>query len=122
MIMKPDKMIFTEKALFCFYSDMKTITSLFADSDHVYYLLEKNKRYSIKAKLKQILKSTRLNINLLGFNTKKTRNLVFDEMEIETINIFLNLHGIDYTVTITVESVGDITITTKFQFADDEAC
>ena len=120
--MKPDKMIFTEKALFCFYRDMKTVTSLFADSDHVYYLLEKDKRYSIKAKLKQILKNTRLNINLLGFNTKKRRNLVFDEMEIETINIFLNLHGIDYTVTITVELVGEITVTTKFQFADDEAC
>ena len=120
--MKPDKMIFTEKALFCFYRDMDTVRSLFTDSDNLHCLLYKNKRYSVKAKLKQILKTTRLNINLLGFNTKKTRNLVFDEMEIETINIFLNLHGIDYTVTITVESVGDITITTKFQFADDEAC
>lgn len=120
--MKPDKMIFTEKSLFAFYHDMDTVRSLFMDSDNIYYLLEKNKRYSIKAKLKQILKSTRLNIKMLGFNTKQKRNVVFDEMEIETINIFLSLNDIDYTVKINIGLRGDITIAIGIKFADAEAC
>ena len=108
---------FTENALLEFYEGMDTIRSLFTDREHIYYLLDKDKRYSIKAKLKQILETTRLNIKLLGFNTKQRKNLVFNEMEIETINIFLNLKDIDYTVTINVGLTGDITMTTKLNFS-----
>lgn len=108
---------FTERALLEFYEGMDTIRSLFTDREHIYYLLDKDKKYSVKAKLKQILNKTHLNIKLLGFNTKQRKNLVFNEMEIETINIFLNLNNIDYTVTINVGLTGDITMTTKLNFS-----
>lgn len=119
--MKLKERAFTEKSLFSFYADMDTIRSLFTDSDNIHYLLYKGKKYSIKAKLKQILKTTRLNINLLDFNTKQRRNLVFDEMEIETINIFLNLNGINYMVKITVDLTGEIITAIGLKFADKEA-
>lgn len=96
---------------------MDTIRSLFADREHIYYLLDNDSQYSIEDKLKQILNKTRLNINLLGFNTKQRKNVVFDEMEIENLNIFLNLNDIDYTVTINVGLTGDITMRTRLNFS-----
>ncbi|WP_164712003.1 hypothetical protein [Veillonella dispar] len=96
---------------------MDTIRSLFIDREHIYYLLDNDSQYSIEDKLKQILNKTRLNINLLGFNTKQRKNVVFDEMEIENLNIFLNLNDIDYTVTINVGLTGDITMRTKLNFS-----
>lgn len=108
---------FTESALLEFYEGMDTIRSLFTDREHIYYLLDNDSQYSIEDKLKQILNKTRLNINLLGFNTKQRKNVVFDEMEIENLNIFLNLNDIDYTVTINVGLTGDITMRTKLNFS-----
>lgn len=108
---------FTESALLEFYEGIETIRSLFADREYIYYLLDNDSQYSIEDKLKQILNNTRLNINLLGFNTKQRKNVVFDEMEIENLNIFLNLNDIDYTVTINVGLTGDITMRTKLNFS-----
>ena len=108
---------FTESALLEFYEGMDTIRSLFIDREHIYYLLDNDSQYSIEDKLKQILNKTRLNINLLGFNTKQRKNVVFDEMEIENLNIFLNLNDIDYTVTINVGLTGDITMRTRLNFS-----
>lgn len=108
---------FTESALLEFYEGMDTIRSLFTDREHIYYLLDNDSQYSIEDKLKQILNKTRLNINLLGFNTKQRKNVVFDEMEIENLNIFLSLNDIDYTVTINVGLTGDITMRTKLNFS-----
>lgn len=114
--MEQKTVAFTESALLAFYEGIETIRSLFADREHIYYLLDKDSKYSLEDKLKQILNKTRLNIKLLGFNTKQRKNEVFDEMEIETINIFLNLKDIDYTVTINVGLTGDITVATKLNF------
>lgn len=115
--MKPKTVAFTESALLEFYEGMDTIRSLFTDREHIYYLLDNDRQYSIEDKLKQILNKTRLNINLLGFNTKQRKNVVFDEMEIENLNIFLNLNDIDYTVTINVGLTGDITMRTRLNFS-----
>lgn len=108
---------FTESALLEFYEGIETIRSLFVDREHIYYLLDKDSKYSLEDKLKQILNKTRLNIKLLGFNTKQRKNVVFDEMEIENLNIFLNLNDIDYTVTINVGLTGDITMRTRLNFS-----
>nr|DAN27892.1 MAG TPA: hypothetical protein [Caudoviricetes sp.] len=115
--MEQKTVAFTESALLEFYEGMDTIRSLFIDREHIYYLLDNDSQYSIEDKLKQILNKTRLNINLLGFNTKQRKNVVFDEMEIENLNIFLNLNDIDYTVTINVGLTGDITMRTKLNFS-----
>lgn len=115
--MEQKTVAFTESALLEFYEGMDTIRSLFIDREHIYYLLDNDSQYSIEDKLKQILNKTRLNINLLGFNTKQRKNVVFDEMEIENLNIFLNLNDIDYTVTINVELTGDITMRTRLNFS-----
>lgn len=115
--MEQKTVTFTESALLEFYEGMDTIRSLFIDREHIYYLLDNDSQYSIEDKLKQILNKTRLNINLLGFNTKQRKNVVFDEMEIENLNIFLNLNDIDYTVTINVGLTGDITMRTKLNFS-----
>lgn len=115
--MEQKTVAFTESALLEFYEGMDTIRSLFTDREHIYYLLDNDSQYSIEDKLKQILNKTRLNINLLGFNTKQRKNVVFDEMEIENLNIFLNLNDIDYTVTINVGLTGDITMRTKLNFS-----
>lgn len=115
--MEQKTVAFTESALLEFYEGMDTIRSLFTDREHIYYLLDNDSQYSIEDKLKQILNKTRLNINLLGFNTKQRKNVVFDEMEIENLNIFLNLNDIDYTVTINVGSTGDITMRTRLNFS-----
>ena len=115
--MEQKTVTFTESALLEFYEGMDTIRSLFTDREHIYYLLDNDSQYSIEDKLKQILNKTRLNINLLGFNTKQRKNVVFDEMEIENLNIFLNLNDIDYTVTINVGLTGDITMRTKLNFS-----
>lgn len=115
--MEQKTVAFTESALLEFYEGMDTIRSLFIDREHIYYLLDNDSQYSIEDKLKQILNKTRLNINLLGFNTKQRKNVVFDEMEIENLNIFLNLNDIDYTVTINVGLTGDITIRTRLNFS-----
>lgn len=115
--MEQKTVAFTESALLEFYEGMDTIRSLFTDREHIYYLLDNDSQYSIEDKLKQILNKTRLNINLLGFNTKQRKNVVFDEMEIENLNIFLNLNDIDYTATINVGLTGDITMRTKFNFS-----
>lgn len=120
--MEQKTVAFTEKALLEFYEGMETIRSLFVDREHIYYLLDKDKKYSVNAKLKQILNKTRLNIKLLGFNTKQRKNLVFNEMEIKTLNIFLNLNDIDYIVKINIGLTGDMTAEIKLKFADDEAC
>lgn len=114
--MEQKTVAFTEKALMEFYEDIETIRSLFVDREHIYYLLDKDSKYSLEDKLKQILNKTRLNIKLLGFNTKQRKNEVFDEMEIENINVFLNLDDIDYTVKIHTELTGDITVATKLNF------
>ena len=108
---------FTEKALLEFYEGIETIRLLFADRDRVHYLLDKDSKYSLEDKLKQILNKTRLNIKLLGFNTKQRKNEVFDEMEIENINVFLNLDDIDYTVKISIGLTGDIKVATKLNFS-----
>ena len=115
--MEQKTVAFTESALLEFYEGMDTIRSLFTDREHIYYLLDNDSQYSIEDKLKQILNRTRLNINLLGFNTKQRKNVVFDEMEIENLNIFLNLNDIDYTVTINVGLTGDITMRTRLNFS-----
>lgn len=115
--MEQKTVAFTENALLEFYEGMDTIRSLFTDREHIYYLLDNDSQYSIEDKLKQILNKTRLNINLLGFNTKQRKNVVFDEMEIENLNIFLNLNDIDYTVTINVGLTGDITMRTRLNFS-----
>lgn len=115
--MEQKTVAFTESALLEFYEGMDTIRSLFTDREHIYYLLDNDSQYSIEDKLKQTLNKTRLNINLLGFNTKQRKNVVFDEMEIENLNIFLNLNDIDYTVTINVGLTGDITMRTKLNFS-----
>lgn len=115
--MEQKTVAFTESALLEFYEGMDTIRSLFTDREHIYYLLDNDSQYSIEDKLKQILNNTRLNINLLGFNTKQRKNVVFDEMEIENLNIFLNLNDIDYTVTINVGLTGDITMRTRLNFS-----
>lgn len=115
--MEQKTVAFTESALLEFYEGMDTIRSLFTDREHIYHLLDNDSQYSIEDKLKQILNKTRLNINLLGFNTKQRKNVVFDEMEIENLNIFLNLNDIDYTVTINVGLTGDITMRTKLNFS-----
>lgn len=115
--MEQKTVAFTESALLEFYEGMDTIRSLFTDREHIYYLLDNDSQYSIEDKLKQILNKTRLNINLLGFNTKQRKNVVFDEMEIENLNIFLNLNDIDYTITINVGLTGDITMRTKLNFS-----
>lgn len=115
--MEQKTVAFTESALLEFYEGMDIIRSLFTDREHIYYLLDNDSQYSIEDKLKQILNKTRLNINLLGFNTKQRKNVVFDEMEIENLNIFLNLNDIDYTVTINVGLTGDITIRTRLNFS-----
>ena len=115
--MEQKTVAFTESALLEFYEGMDTIRSLFIDREHIYYLLDNDSQYSIEDKLKQILNKTRLNINLLGFNTKQRKNVVFDEMEIENLNIFLNLNDIDYTVTINVELTGDIAMRTRLNFS-----
>ena len=115
--MEQKTIAFTESALLEFYEGMDTIRSLFTDREHIYYLLDNDSQYSIEDKLKQILNKKRLNINLLGFNTKQRKNVVFDEMEIENLNIFLNLNDIDYTVTINVGLTGDITMRTKLNFS-----
>nr|DAU30730.1 MAG TPA: hypothetical protein [Bacteriophage sp.] len=115
--MEQKTVAFTESALLEFYEGMDTIRSLFTDREHIYYLLDNDSQYSIEDKLKQILNKTRLNINLLGFNTKQRKNVVFDEMEIENLNIFLNLNDIDYTVTINVGLTGDITMRTRLNFS-----
>lgn len=115
--MEQKTVAFTESALLEFYEGMDTIRSLFIDREHIYYLLDNDSQYSIEDKLKQILNKTRLNINLLGFNTKQRKNVVFDEMEIENLNIFLNLNDIDYTVTINVGLTGDITMRTRLNFS-----
>lgn len=114
--MEQKTVAFTEKALMEFYEGIETIRSLFVDREHIYYLLDKDSKYSLEDKLKQILNKTRLNIKLLGFNTKQRKNEVFDEMEIENINVFLNLDDIDYTVKIHTELTGDITVATKLNF------
>lgn len=115
--MEQKTVAFTESALLEFYEGMDTIRSLFTDREYIYYLLDNDSQYSIEDKLKQILNKTRLNINLLGFNTKQRKNVVFDEMEIENLNIFLNLNDIDYTVTIHIGLTGDITMRTKLNFS-----
>jgi hypothetical protein len=115
--MEQKTVAFTESSLLEFYEGMDTIRSLFIDREHIYYLLDNDSQYSIEDKLKQILNKTRLNINLLGFNTKQRKNVVFDEMEIENLNIFLNLNDIDYTVTINVGLTGDITMRTRLNFS-----
>lgn len=115
--MEQKTVAFTESALLEFYEGMDAIRSLFIDREHIYYLLDNDSQYSIEDKLKQILNKTRLNIKLLGFNTKQRKNEVFDEMEIENINVFLNLNDIDYTVTINVGLTGDITMRTKLNFS-----
>jgi hypothetical protein len=115
--MEQKTVAFTEKALMEFYEGIETIRSLFVDREHIYYLLDKDSKYSLEDKLKQILNKTRLNIKLLGFNTKQRKNVVFDEMEIENLNIFLNLNDIDYTVTINVGLTGDITMRTRLNFS-----
>lgn len=115
--MEQKTVAFTESALLEFYEGMDTIRALFTNREHIYYLLDNDSQYSIEDKLKQILNKTRLNINLLGFNTKQRKNVVFDEMEIENLNIFLNLNDIDYTVTINVGLTGDITMRTKLNFS-----
>lgn len=115
--MEQKTVAFTESALLEFYEGMDIIRSLFTDREHIYYLLDNDSQYSIEDKLKQILNKTRLNINLLGFNTKQRKNVVFNEMEIENLNIFLNLNDIDYTVTINVGLTGDITMRTKLNFS-----
>lgn len=115
--MEQKTVAFTESALLEFYEGMDTIRSLFTDREHIYYLLDNDSQYSIEDKLKQILNKTRLNINLLGFNTKQRKNVVFDEMEIENLNIFLNLNDIDYIVTINVGLTGDITMRTRLNFS-----
>lgn len=115
--MEQKTVAFTESALLEFYEGMDTIRSLFTDREYIYYLLDNDSQYSIEDKLKQILNKTRLNINLLGFNTKQRKNVVFDEMEIENLNIFLNLNDIDYTVTINVGLTGDITMRTRLNFS-----
>lgn len=114
--MEQKTVAFTESALLEFYEGMDTIRSLFTDREHIYYLLDNDSQYSIEDKLKQILNKTRLNINLLGFNTKQKKNVVFDEMEIENLNIFLNLNDIDYTVKIHIGLTGDISVRTKLNF------
>lgn len=114
--MEQKTVAFTESALLAFYEGIETIRSLFADREHIYYLLDKDSKYSLEDKLKQILNKTRLNIKLLGFNTKQRKNEVFDEMEIENINVFLNLDDIDYTVKIHIGLTGDITVATKLNF------
>lgn len=115
--MEQKTVAFTEKALLEFYEGMEAIRSLFTDRDNVHYLLDKENEYSLEDKLKHILNKTRLNIKLLGFNTKQRKNVVFDEMEIETINIFLNLNDIDYTVKISIGLRGDISVRTKLNFS-----
>ena len=117
--MKPDKMTFTEKSLFAFYANADTIRSLFTTRDHIYYLIDTDKGCSVKAKVKQLLKRTRLDIKLLDVNVKRRKNLVFDEMEVESINILLNLDEFDYTVKINVGLTGDITTELGFKFADN---
>ena len=96
---------------------MEAIRSLFTDRDSIYSLIDSNNRHSIEVKLKQILNKTRLNIKLLGFNTKQRKNVVFDDMEIEAINIFLNLNDIDYDVKINIGLRGDISVRTKLNFS-----
>lgn len=108
---------FTEKALLEFYEGVEAIRSLFANRDHIYTIIDSNDRHSIEVKLKQILNKTHLDIKLLGFNTKQRKNVVFDEMEIEAINIFLNFNDIDYTVKISIGLRGDITVATKLNFS-----
>lgn len=71
--MEQKTVAFTESALLEFYEGMDTIRSLFTDREHIYYLLDNDSQYSIEDKLKQILNKTRLNINLLGFNTKQRK-------------------------------------------------
>lgn len=117
--MKPDKMTFTEKSLFAFYANADTIRSLFTTRNHIYYLIDTDKGCSVKAKVKQLLKRIRLDIKLLDVNVKRRKNLVFDEMEVETINILLNLNEFDYTVKINMGLTGDITTELGFKFADN---
>lgn len=115
--MEEKTVAFTEKALLEFYEGIETIRSLFVDREHIYYLLDKDSKYSLEDKLKQILNKTRLNIKLLGFNTKQRKNEVFDETEIENINVFLNLDDIDYDVKINIGLRGDISVRTKLNFS-----
>ena len=117
--MKLDKMTFTEKSLFAFYANTETVRSLFTTRDHILYLIDTDKGCSVKAKVKQLLKRTRLDIKLLDVNVKRRKNLVFDEMEVETINILLNLDEINYTLTINVGLAGEITTELGFKFADN---
>ena len=117
--MKLNKMTFTEKSLFAFYANTETVRSLFATRDHILYLIDTDKGCSVKAKVKQLLKRTRLDIKLLDVNVKRRKNLVFDEMEVETINILLNLDEINYTLTINVGLTGEITTELGFKFADN---
>ena len=117
--MKPDEMIFSEKSLFAFYASTETIRSLFTTRDHICYLIDTDKGCSVKAKVKQLLKRTQLDVNLLDVNVKRRQNLVFDEMEVETINILLNLDEFDYTVKINVALTGEITTELGFKFADN---
>ncbi|PQL12093.1 hypothetical protein VRHSUH09_06655 [Veillonella rogosae JCM 15642] len=116
--MKPDKMTFTEKTLFAFYANADTVRSLFTTRDYIYCLIDTDKGCSVKAKVKQLLKRIRLDIKLLDVNVKRRKNLVFDEMEVETINILLNIDEINYTVKINVGLTGEITIVLGFKFAD----
>lgn len=116
--MKPDKMTFTEKSLFAFYANTETVRSLFNNRDHVYYLINNDKKYSIEDKVKEILKRIQLDIKLLDVNVKERKNIVFDEMEVESINILLNIDEINYTLTINIGLAGEITTETGFKFAD----
>lgn len=117
--MKPDKMTFTEKSLFAFYANTEIVRSLFNNRDHVYYLINNDKKYSIEDKVKEILKRTQLDIKLLDVNVKeRKKNTVFDEMEVEFINILLNIDEINYTVKINVDLTGEITTELGFKFAD----
>jgi len=45
---------------------------------------------------------------------------VFDEMEVESINILLNIDEINYTVKINVGLTGEITTELGFKFADNQ--
>lgn len=117
--MKPEKIAFTKKSLFTFYANADTVRSLFTTRDYIYYLIDTDNGYSVKAKVKQLLKRTRLDIKLLDVNVKRRKNLVFDEMEVESISILLNIDKINYTVKINVGLTGEITTELGFKFADN---
>lgn len=117
--MKPEKIAFTEKSLFTFYANADTVRSLFTTRDYIYYLIDTDNGYSVKAKVKQLLKRTRLDIKLLDVNAKRRKNLVFDKMEVESISILLNIDKINYTVKINVGLTGEITTELGFKFADN---